>query len=142
VLAKLSLATAALLGVAAIANGLTMLVSPHGWYLGVPGVPMSGPFNPHFVRDIGVVFVLVGSAFVGGIAVPLHRALLWTAATAWLVSHASLHLWQVAVGISDHAALGRDFPPVTLPALLGLLISSWAFRAQSHRAGRLVTATA
>src|SRR5436309_274360 len=84
VLAKLSLATAALLGAAAIADGLTMLVSPHGWYLGVPGVPMSGPFNQHFVRDIGVVFVLVGSAFVGGIAAPPHRALLWSAATAWL----------------------------------------------------------
>jgi hypothetical protein len=142
VLAKLSLAIAALLGAAAIANGLTMLVSPHGWYLGVPGVPMSGPFNQHFVRDIGVVFVLVGLAFVGGMAAPLHRALLWSAATAWLVCHASLHLWQVAAGISDHAALGRDFPAVTLPALLGLLISSWAFRAPSYPAGRLATATA
>jgi hypothetical protein len=142
VLAKLSLTTAALLGAAAIANGLTMLVSPHGWYLGVPGVPMSGPFNQHFVRDIGVVFVLVGFAFVGGIAAPLHRALLWSVATAWLVCHAALHLWQVAVGISDHAALGRDFPPVILPALLGLLISFWAFRAASYRAGRVATATA
>ena len=141
-LGKLSLATAALLGCAAIANGLYMLVSPHGWYLGVPGVPMSGPFNQHFVRDIGVVFLLVGIAFLAGLVAPLNRALLWSAATAWLVCHASLHLWQVAVGISDHSALGRDFPAVTLPALLGLLISFWALRQEPERSLPLETVTA
>lgn len=141
-LGKLSLATAALLGCAAIANSLYMLISPHGWYLGIPGVPLDGPFNQHFIRDIGLVFGLTGLGFLAGLVAPLNRALLWSGATAWLVAHATLHLWQVAVGISDHSALTRDFPAVTLPALLGLLISFWAFRAQSHRATPLVAATA
>jgi hypothetical protein len=132
--AKLSLATAALLGCAAIANSLYMLISPHGWYWGIPGVPMSGPYNQHFIRDIGLVFLLVGLAFLIGMAAPLSRVLLWSAATAWLVVHASLHLWQVVVGISPPSTIGQDFAAVTLPALLGLLISFWAVRERPHRA--------
>ena len=139
-LAKLCLATATALGCAAIANSLYMLISPHGWYLGIPGVPMSGPFNQHFIRDIGLVFFLVGLAFLAGLVTPRNRALLWSAATAWLVCHASLHLWQVAVGISDHSALARDFPAVTLPALLGLLICFWAFREQPRQSFSFATA--
>ena len=141
-LGKLSFTIAALLGCAAIANSLYMLISPHGWYLGIPGVPLDGPYNQHFIRDIGLAFGLTGIAFLIGLVAPLNRALLWSVATAWLVGHASLHLWQIAVGISDHSALGRDFPAVTLPALLGLLISFWAIRAQPHRATPLVAATA
>lgn len=44
---------AILLGIGGIANGLFMLVSPADWYFAVPGVTTTGPFNQHFVRDIG-----------------------------------------------------------------------------------------
>ena len=61
-----SLGIAMLLGVAMIANGVFMLVSPEGWYLAVPGVTSTGPFNQHFVRDIGLIFLLLGGAFWPG----------------------------------------------------------------------------
>jgi hypothetical protein len=46
--------------VASVANGLWMLVAPYSWYMDLPAsVPDTGPFNPHFVRDIGVTFVVL-----------------------------------------------------------------------------------
>jgi len=140
-LSKLCLATAAILGCAAVANGLYMLLAPHQWYLTVPGVPMSGPFNQHFIRDIALVFLIVGAAFLCGIVTACERAFLWSAASLWLVCHALLHLWQVAAGISPASAIRTDFPAVTLPALLGLLISVWAID-RPHRTDRQMSKTA
>ena len=54
------LATAVVLGLAALANGVFMLVSPLDWYFAVPGVTTTGPFNQHFLRDIGIIFIRVG----------------------------------------------------------------------------------
>src|SRR5262249_36111916 len=49
---------ASILGLGLAANGLTMLAVPVNWYAMVPGVADTGPFNPHFVRDIGVAYVV------------------------------------------------------------------------------------
>ena len=51
---------AVLMGLAAEANRLFMLVSPEHWYFSVPGVTTTGPFNQHFIRDIGLIFLFVG----------------------------------------------------------------------------------
>lgn len=120
------LAAAATLGVAAAANGLVMLVSPELWYLAVPGVTTTGPFNQHFVRDIGLIFLFVSAAYLVGIFAPRHRVVLWAASTLWLCSHALFHFWEVAVGICAPSAIGRDFPAVTLPALIGTALTLWA----------------
>jgi hypothetical protein len=116
------------LGVLGIANGIFMLVSPEPWYLAVPGVTDTGPFNQHFVRDIGLIFVLLGGAFLIGAAQPHTRLILWGAATAWLCGHALFHFWEVAVGICTPDVLPRDFPAVTLPALIGIGLTVWAYR--------------
>ena len=60
----LCLALAVVLGVAAIANGIYMLAAPEDWYFAVPGVTTTGPFNQHFVRDIGLIFLFLGGAFL------------------------------------------------------------------------------
>jgi hypothetical protein len=120
------IATAAVLGIAAMANGAFMLISPAGWYFAVPGVTTTGPFNQHFIRDIGLVFLFLGFAFIGGAARPRYRAIAWGAATVWLAGHALFHLWEVAAGICGPSALLRDFPAVSLPALLGLFLTLWA----------------
>ena len=46
------------------ANGLWMLAAPLNWFTTVPGVVDSGPFNDHFVRDVGIVYALSGVAFL------------------------------------------------------------------------------
>ena len=127
-LKNLSLGTAAVLGVLALANGLYMLVSPGSWYFAVPGVTTTGPFNQHFLRDIGLIFVLIGAALLAGAIRPALRVPLWTGAAIWLAGHALFHFWEVAVGICGASALARDFPAVTLPALIVAALAFWAAR--------------
>ncbi len=122
---------AVLLGLAALANGVFMTLAPESWYWLVPGVPDRGPFNQHFLRDIGMIYMLIGVAFIYGAIYPRYRRTLWSMPAAWLVAHALFHIWEVFVGICGPEALIEDFAGVTLPALLalGLLYSSCKGRA-------------
>lgn len=131
---RICLWTAAVMGLAALANGAFMLVSPAGWYFAVPGVTTTGPFNQHFVRDIGLIFLFVGAAFLIGAVNARFRVVLWATASLWLAGHALFHVWEVAVGICGPSALARDFAAVSLPALLGLGLTIWAWRGE--RSGR------
>lgn len=116
-------------------NGLFMLVAPALWYESVPGVTDTGFFNQHFVRDIGIIQLFLGVAFGVGLIRPERRIGLWSVATLWLGAHALFHLWEVAVGICAPSALLRDFPAVSLPAIIGATLTLWAVRdAQAARA--------
>jgi hypothetical protein len=117
---------AAVMGMGAVANGLIMLIAPLDWYFAVPGVTNTGPFNQHFVRDIGMTYGFVGSALVAGARVPGLRIVLWAMASLWLSAHAIFHFWEVAVGICGTSQLITDFPAVTTPALLGIAMTAWA----------------
>jgi len=85
------LSLAILLAVGAVLNGTYMLISPVNWYLGVPGVTDTGPFNQHFIRDIGIVYLFLGAAYGIGARRPEPRVVLWAAATLWQCSHALFH---------------------------------------------------
>jgi uncharacterized protein YjeT (DUF2065 family) len=115
-------------------NGIFMLIAPEAWYEFVPGVPDTGPFNQHFIRDIGIIQLFLGLAFGIGMFRPEPRIWLWAAATLWLSAHAVFHLWEVAVHISAPSAILRDFPAVSLPAIIGVILTLWAVR--QARAGR------
>jgi hypothetical protein len=138
-LKSLCLGLAVLLGVAEEANGIFMLASPDNWYFAVPGVTSTGPFNQHFLRDIGLIFVCIGGAFLVGAARLQLRVLLWAAPTIWLSIHALFHFWEVAVGISSPSDILRDFPDVTLPALIGVALTVWAWRTRPTDEKNLVT---
>jgi len=56
------------------------------------------------------------------------RVALWGASALWLSGHALFHVWEVAVGICGPSALARDFPAVSLPALIALALATWAWR--------------
>lgn len=133
-LRPLCIGLAVVLGLGAAANGVVMLLAPDSWYVAVPGVTTTGPFNQHFIRDIGLIFLLLGAGLLIGAARPRVRPLLWTAAAVWLSGHALFHFWEVAVGICSASAIPRDFPAVTLPAILTSLLALWAFR-EARRAG-------
>ncbi len=53
---------AAVLAVVMGANGIAMLFAGLWWYGVVPGVTLTGPYNPHFVRDIGATYLVVGAS--------------------------------------------------------------------------------
>ena len=105
-----------------------MLIAPERWYVFVPGVTTTGMYNQHFIRDIGLIQLFLGVAFVVGMLRPAVRLELWAAATVWLVAHALFHFWEVAVGICGPSAILRDFPGVTLPALIGIAATVWSCR--------------
>ena len=91
---------AAILAVPTILNGLVMLVAGPFWYGNAPGVAETGPFNPHFVQDIGVSFLIAGVA----LAARAWRPRYWPAAVAgagFLAAHALIHLVAI-VGGHDH----------------------------------------
>jgi hypothetical protein len=125
-LRQLCLGTAAVLGLVALANGSYMLIAPMNWYFTVPGVPLSGPFNQHFLRDIGLIFVFISAAFLVGIARPEWRVALWGSASLWLAGHALFHVFEVTCGIREPSALVQDFPAVSVPALIGVALTLWA----------------
>ena len=117
-----------------VANGAFMLVAPKPWYELVPGVVDTGFFNAHFIRDIGIIQMFLGVLFALGLKISAARFELWGAASLWLSAHAALHIWEVAVGICGASTLLRDFPAVSLPALIGVGLSVHAWRHRLHPA--------
>jgi len=125
---RIMVATALILGLVMVVNATWQLVAPQGWYWAIPGVPDRGPFNQHFVRDLGIIYALSGAGLIMGALRPQQRFGYWWAPTVWLVVHALLHLWEVLAGISDHHSLIEDFAGVTLPALTALVLLLFARR--------------
>lgn len=129
---KISMWIALLLGILLLGNGAFMTVAPETWYWAVPGVPDRGPFNQHFIRDVGFIYILAGAAFIYGAIYTKHQLMLWLIPTAWLALHAVFHIWEVIVGICGPESLIEDFAGVTLPALLGIGLITANYRTQ-HR---------
>ena len=114
---KAVVAAIAVLAAVTSANGLWMLCAPLHWYNNVPaGVPDYGPFNAHFVRDIGIAFLTVGAALGWAIVRPAARFELVAVAGLFAVLHGVLHVFDTARGhvASSHWLL--DVPGVYLPA--------------------------
>jgi hypothetical protein len=111
-----------IVGLSLITNGLTMLAVPDAWYVLVPGVPQTGPLNPHFVRDIGTAYLIAGATLVW---FAIDRAA-WPAAVAgaaFLAIHALIHLWDAAAGREHAHQLLVDLPTVFLPPVLAIWIA-------------------
>ena len=110
------------LGISLAANGLVMLAVPAAWYAAVPRVPETGPFNPHFIRDIGVAYFVAGVTFpwlaMRDAARPAAQA-----GAAFLALHAIVHLWDAAAGREHMHALLVDVPAVFLPPALAIWIA-------------------
>ena len=119
----------AILAVANIANGLMMLVAGPFWYRSVPGAAETGPFNPHFVQDIGAAFLVSGLA----LAVRTWRPVYWPAAVAgagFLAAHGLIYLVAIVFGHDHHAAF--DFVAVVLPSSALALDSAFPTRGEHH----------
>jgi hypothetical protein len=108
---------AAILAVLNVGNGLMMLFAGPFWFESVPGAAETGPFNPHFVRDVGAAFLIAGLA----LAVRAWRPAFWPAAIAgagFLAAHGLIHLVMMVAGHDHHAAF--DVIAVLIPSALAL----------------------
>jgi hypothetical protein len=122
---------AALLALALFMNGVAMMGAPLSWYGFIPGVAATGPFNEHFVSDVGAAYVAaaVSLAFAVG---RLERTAAAPAA-AFLVLHALIHLIpllgaQRLAGIfvcqpPERTALLGEIAGVYAPALVALALT-------------------
>jgi hypothetical protein len=81
-----------LLGIFHIVNGLFMLIAPAAWYASVPGVTATGPFNPHFILDIGMAFVASGAGLILGARRNANAAIFACAGATWPTLHALIHI--------------------------------------------------
>lgn len=100
------------------ANGLAMLLVPQLWYQSIPSVPPTGPFNAHFVRDIGCAYLVSGWAMAWLALDPRRGAAAALAVAVFQLAHAFLHIWDLLAGRSELAYFLLDVILVILPALL------------------------
>jgi hypothetical protein len=99
---------AAALGATLAATGLVQLLAPFVFYQVTPGVTATGPFNPHFVRDVGAAFL---TAAVGVLAYAwrpqaARPALLMAA--GFLTLHAGVHVFDAVCGARPLQDTWRD----------------------------------
>src|SRR5205085_2442465 len=94
---------------------------PLGWYWAVPGVPLTGPYNPHFVRDIGAAYLATVLGFVWFAWRPRHGWPALAAAATFLTLHALIHVYDEACSANPFAAIQRDAFAIHLIALLALV---------------------
>lgn len=112
------------LGILSLANGLWMMLSPSGWFFGLPaGVPDTGPLNLHLVRDVGAAFCTLGVMFcITAPKAERHRGVV-VAAAIFSLLHSLVHVFDLLSGrLGAHHWL-LDFPGVFLPTA-GLLVLS------------------
>jgi AhpD family alkylhydroperoxidase len=121
---------AALLGLALLVNGVAMTAAPLWWYGFVPGVTATGPFNQHFVNDIGAAYV--AAALSLGLAVGRLERTAAAPAAGFLGLHALIHLvpLQGAVRLAgifvcappERAALFTEIVGVYAPATVAFAL--------------------
>lgn len=97
-------------------TGLWIAVLPHDFYLNAPGALETGPYNMHFVRDVGFAFI---TSSVGiGYGVYAHQKPVLVFGSVWLLIHGLFHLtlWVVH-GMPLNGAALVDAVLVSMPAI-------------------------
>ena len=107
------------------ANAAWMLADPTSWYATVAGVHHTGPFNAHFVRDIGIAYLMVAACWDLAARLPRAAFPLAGVAAAFMVLHAGLHGWDIAAARLPVSHLLIDLPGVFGPAVLAVLLALW-----------------
>lgn len=115
----------AVLGAAQVVNACVMLAVPAGWYAAVPGVAMAGPFNAHFVRDIGFVYLASGAGLILGARRGRDAAVLACAGAVWPALHGLFHVYGwIAEGFpADPGVAATEASGVVLAGALGVVLA-------------------
>lgn len=110
------------IGLAAITagNGVVMLFAGAWWYGAVPGVTETGPFNPHFVKDIGAAYLVAGAGFAAFAWRPRPAWPALAAATGFLALHALIHVAEAVPSPTGPRDLANVFVGVIAPAAVAL----------------------
>jgi len=114
-----------LLGILHIVNGLFMLIAPAEWYASVPGVTATGPFNPHFILDIGMAFVASGAGLLLGARRNANAAIFACVGATWPALHALIHIdgWLMHGFPADTQIAASEAVGVVGFAVLGVVLA-------------------
>ena len=124
---------AGLLGAFLAANAVAMLMASQHWYLAVPGVPATGPYNGHFIHDIGAVYLVIAASLGWFAWRPAQGWGALVAAATWLVLHGLIHVHDAILSPTCGHDLVRDLPGVFAPALIAAWIAAVSIP-RPHRA--------
>ncbi|MEM9726786.1 MAG: hypothetical protein AAF909_15190 [Pseudomonadota bacterium] len=104
------------------ATGAVALAAPETFYHFTPGVPLTGPFNTHFLRDVGLALMVSGAALGWGAVSGAQNLMI--AGAGWPTAHAVYHLliWIDRGCAPDGVAL-FDFAAVIAPAAIAMGIA-------------------
>jgi hypothetical protein len=101
-----------------------MLLFPESWYTDFPaGIPHTGPFNSHFIRDLGVAFIVVALAFAWCARNLNRSSTVHLVLTVFFTGHALIHIVDLEVGQLPRSHWLIDTPGVFLPAVLMITLA-------------------
>jgi hypothetical protein len=112
-----------ILGAISTSNGLWMIISASSWFTNMPvGAKDTGPLNPHFVHDVGLVYLLTGlGAFWCGYK--LYKCLeVHIGITLFMGGHTLIHFVEILLGNLPKNHWLIDFPLVTFPAIILIVL--------------------
>lgn len=78
------------LGGISVLTGVVIFAAPQAFYDAVPGLDLMGPFNGHFIRDVGLAYLAGGIVLVPAGRLADRRLAL--AGTLWFCLHALFHI--------------------------------------------------
>ncbi|MCZ8167105.1 hypothetical protein [Silanimonas sp.] len=101
--------------------GISIFVAPVHFHALTPGVALFGPFNAHFIRDVGLVYVASGLVGLYGLrsgSVPVG-----VAAALWSCLHAlfHVHVW-IDRGLPLDGIFLFDLSFVIVPPFLVVMV--------------------
>ncbi len=99
------------------ANAIVQMAQPFWWYNAVPGVMATGPYNPHFVKDIGAAYLAAVLGLGWFAARPREGWPALVAGALFLGLHAGVHVFDASCSPDPLRNLVRDFPGVFAPAI-------------------------
>lgn len=97
-------------------TGVYLAALPYEFYLNAPGAEATGPYNMHFMRDVGFAFLT--SSIAIGYGMFAGEKLLMVFGSLWLLVHGLFHLglWVVH-GMPFTGAALIDAVAVSIPAV-------------------------
>lgn len=121
-------------GLGSGANALWMLSAPELWFEHLPAaVPDFGPYNVHFVRDVGIAYLSIAVGLVWGASSPAARLPTAVLAAVFFTGHAAVHAFDTARGHVQPWHWLIDLPGTYLPALVSLA-AIWLSRGEARKA--------
>jgi hypothetical protein len=105
-----------------LVNGLFMIVAPMTWYELAPGASDTGPFNVHFVRDIGIAFTAAGlGLWLSVSSVAWKSASTAIVAMTFIGGHGVLHFVEMFAHQLSLAEGLRDTALIVAPAAVAMV---------------------